>query len=170
MNGVCIIREPKFGERNATGGTGRLARVFDFDKNMMERIDGFARRLESKHWFTRMSGVCGLFLTGRDAAFPYLVKALKDENGRVKTEAFYSVLGFIEKHGSNALLYSLNEEDSFVRVVAATLLGKMRESKAAEPLRRRIAVEPDETVKDILIWAFAQCSKTLESRQMDSAA
>lgn len=156
MSGVCAVRERAFEENRRVGRTGG-AKVFDFEKKVAEKIDEYARRLESKHWFTRLSGVCGLYLTGRDSAFPFLVKTLRDDDARVRTEAFYAVLDFLSKRGPIPLLYSLNDGDWFVRSSAAYLLGKSREKKAVEPLRERLKIEEIVEVRGLMAWALKAC-------------
>ncbi|MBI5158645.1 hypothetical protein HY992_00835 [Candidatus Micrarchaeota archaeon] len=156
MSGFATARARVF---NRAGNGG--AQLFDLEKRRFEKLfektEVFAERLKDKHWFTRVSGLNGLFLSGKAEAFPFLLKSLKDNDSRVSTEAFYLVLEFLKEKGSVPLIYSLNDECNFVRFASAFLLGKKAGGSAVEALQARLQKEEDARVKIALLLALQQC-------------
>ena len=109
---------------------------------MIHRLEELLRDLEKHDWAENRKAAEALAELGQEA-FPYLLSALKSEDGYVRNGAAVALGKIGNEEAAPALLQALqwrdervydDDEDSEARVGAAKALGALRDREACVPL------------------------------------
>jgi HEAT repeat protein len=134
----------------------------DFDKSVREQatialsaigkaaIEPLSAAMKEPQWETRYRAAEALGKIADDSVVKPLIQALKDNREHVRYMAAKGLRELGDTKAVDPLIILLKDENRYVRMMAARALGVMGGKKIHEELRKALAGEQDEKVKEAI--------------------
>jgi HEAT repeat protein len=134
----------------------------DFDKSVREQamlalsaigkaaIEPLSAAMKEPKWETRYRAAEALGKIADEKAVKPLIQALKDNRDHVRYMAVKGLREFGDSDATEPLIILLKDENRYVRMMAVQVLGALGGKKVHKELKKALATEDDEKVKEAI--------------------
>ncbi|NYZ77816.1 HEAT repeat domain-containing protein, partial [Candidatus Micrarchaeota archaeon] len=113
-------------------------------REMPDEVWKYVQDLKYEDWKTSRKGIFAAEVLGErrhESAVPFLIRALKDENGNMRERAAEALGKIKHENAVKPLIQALKDEHWGVRERAAKALGEIKHESAIEPLTQALKDE-----------------------------